>query len=73
MLAHYLIRWTSTIGKPVEQLTVARNVRTQLIALPGRIVNRSGIPTLRLPAPRPWAEQFTDRLEAIRTLPLPTG
>jgi hypothetical protein len=73
VLAHNLIRWTATIGKPVEALTVTRTVRTQLIALPGRIVNRSGTLTLRLPARWPWAEQFTDRLEIIRALPLPTG
>jgi hypothetical protein len=73
VLAHNLIRWTATIGKPVEGLTVARSIPAQLIALPGRIVNRSGTFTLRLPARWPWAEQFTDRLKTIRALPLPTG
>jgi len=73
VLAHNLLRWTATIGAPVEALTVARSVRTRLIALPGRIVNRSGALTLRLPARWPWAKQFTDRLEIIRALPLPTG
>ncbi len=58
VLAHNLIRWTTTIGRagPVTELTVARTVRTQLIAVPARLVNRSGTPTLRCPAGWPWAE-----------------
>jgi hypothetical protein len=73
VLAHNLIRWTATIGEPVEALTVARTVRTQLLAIPARIVNRSGTPTLRAPARWPWADRFTRRLQAIRTLPVLTG
>jgi hypothetical protein len=71
VLAHNLIRWTATIGQPtpVETLTVARTVRAQLLALPARIVNRSGIATLRAPARWPWAPQFTRRLDTIRALP----
>ena len=57
VLAHNLIRWTATLGQPgpVDQLTVARTVRTRLIAIPGRLVNRSGTPTLRGPLNWPWA------------------
>lgn len=73
VLAHNLIRWTATIAAPVDALTVARTVRVQLVALPGRIVNRSGRLTLRLPARWPWAERFNARLQAIRALPAPTG
>jgi hypothetical protein len=73
VLAHNLIRWTATIAGPLDGLTVARSVRARLIALPGRIVNRSGTPMLRLPVRWPWAEQFTNRLAKIRALPLPTG
>jgi Transposase DDE domain group 1 len=73
VLAHNLIRWTATIGESIDTLTVARSVRTQLIALPARIVNRSGIMTLRMPARWPWADQFSKRLTAIRALPAPTG
>ena len=51
VLAHNLIRWTATIGEPVETLTVARTVRTRILAVPARIVNRSGIrPCERPPA-----------------------
>jgi hypothetical protein len=73
VLAHNLIRWTNTIGQPPDQLTVARTVRTQLLNLPARIVNRSGRSTLRLPARWPWADQFHRRLATIRDLPAPTG
>jgi hypothetical protein len=69
VLAHNLIRWTATIGGPVEALTVARTVRVQLVAVPGRIVNRSGRLTLRLPARWPWADLFSRRLTTIRALP----
>jgi hypothetical protein len=73
VLAHNLIRWTATIGEPVAALTVARTVRTRLLAVPGRIVNRSGTLTLRGPARWPWADQFARRLATIRALPAPTG
>jgi hypothetical protein len=74
VLAYNLIRWTATAGtEPAHELTVARTVRTQLIAMPARLVNRSGTPTLRAPAHWPWANQFTTRLTAIRALPAPTG
>jgi len=70
VLAHNLIRWTTTIGRPgpVTELTVARTVRTQLIAMPARLVNRSGTPTLRAPAGWPWARQFGEILTRLRAL-----
>jgi hypothetical protein len=73
VLAHNLIGWTATIGGPVpaEQRRVARTIRTQLINIPARIVNRSGTPTLRGPLNWPWAQLFTERLAAIRALPAP--
>ena len=70
-LAHNLIRWTATIGQPapLDRLTVARTVRFQLLAIPARLVNRSGTLTLRCPARWPWAQLFTGRLSTIRALP----
>lgn len=73
VLAHNLIRWTATLGKNPEALTVARTVRTQLVSMPARIVNRSGRLVLRGPARWPWADHFTDRLTTIRALPAPSG
>ena len=44
VIAHNLIRWTATLGaeQPVDRLTVARTIRTRLIAIPGRLVNLAG-------------------------------
>lgn len=74
VLAHNLIRWTATIGQPatVDQRTVARTVRTRLIAIPGRLVNRAGALVLRGPAHWPWAQVFQRRLTRLRALqPVP--
>lgn len=73
VLAYNLIRWTATIGQPtpVDQLSVARTVRLQLLAIPARLVNRSGTLTLRGPSRWPWRHLFTRRLDAIRALPAP--
>ena len=71
VLAHNLIRWSANLGDitPDHELTVARTVRTRLIALPGRLVNRSGQHTLRLPARWPWARQFLTALTRLRAIP----
>jgi len=70
VLAHNLVRWTVQLGETREanELTVARTVRSRLLAIPGRLVNRSGRPTLRLPTSWPWATQFTRALDALRLL-----
>jgi hypothetical protein len=72
VLAHNLIRWTARLGHVHhgDQLTVARTVRSRVVALPGRLVNRSGRLVLRLPDRWPWAVTFTDALDRIRSLPL---
>jgi hypothetical protein len=74
VLAHNLIRWTARLGRvhPETQLTVARTVRARLLALPGRLVNRSRRWTLRPPAGWPWALTFHTALGRIRSLPLLT-
>jgi hypothetical protein len=54
-------------------LIVARTIRTRLLALPGRLVNRAGQQTLRLPSRWPWADTFTKILDTLRALePVPT-
>ena len=70
VLAHNLIRWTTILGgvRVDDQLIVARTIRTRLLALPGRIVNRAGRPTLRLPINWPWAATFTTALNTLRAL-----
>jgi Transposase DDE domain group 1 len=75
VLANNLIRWTATIGEAgtVDHLTVARTVRTRLIALPGRLVNLAGTMTLRAPLHWPWAQWFNRRLDRLRALQPSTG
>ena len=71
VLAHNLIRWSVHLGDvtPPDQLTVARTIRTRLIALPGRLVNRSGQHVLRLPTRWPWADTFLTALAHLRAIP----
>ena len=75
VLAHNLIRWTVTIGAPgpVDELTVARTVRQQLLNVPGRLVNHAGTPVLRGPLNWPWRHRFQQRLAALRLLEPLTG
>jgi hypothetical protein len=70
-LAHNLIRWTTMLGEitPDDQLVVARTVRTRYLSLPGRLVSRSGQPTLRAPLDWPWAQPFERALTLLRSLP----
>jgi hypothetical protein len=74
VIAHNLVRWTSRLGhvQHDDHLTVARTVRSRLVALPGRLVNRSGRLVLRLPDRWPWATTFAIALDRIRALPLLT-
>jgi len=70
ILAHNMIRWTAHLGgHHTDQPIVARTIRTRLLALPGRLVNRAGRLTLRLPTRWPWATTFTNILHSLRGLP----
>jgi Transposase DDE domain group 1 len=75
VLAHNMIRWTAIAGRVRidNQLVVARTLRTRLLTIPGRLVNRSGRPTLRMPTNWPWATSFTTALDALRGLEPATG
>ena len=75
VMAHNVVSWTATLGKArVDgELTVTRTVRSRLLTIPGRLVNRSGRPTLRLPTRWPWATTFITALGHLRLLrPAPT-
>jgi hypothetical protein len=71
VLAHDLIRWTAMLGEitQVGQLVVARTVRTCILSVPGRLVSRSGRPTLRAPLEWPWAGVFERAISLLRALP----
>ena len=71
VLAHNLMRWTASLGDLVEEhetLVVARTLRTRYFAVPGRLVNRSGRPTLRMPERWPWALRFSAALDNLRAV-----
>ena len=70
VLAHNLIRWSANLGDLVEEetLVVARTLRTRYFSVPGRLVNRSGIPTLRGPTHWPWAASFNNALANLRAV-----
>lgn len=59
-----LIRWTAALGHgAIDRLVVAKTWRHRLLAIPGRLVNRSGTLTLRLPSP--LAPQSVDPGSAV--------
>ena len=74
VLAHNLVRWTACLGDlhPADRLTVTSTVRSQVLSVPGRLVNRAGRLVLRLPERWPWAVHFTTALSRLRALPLVT-
>ncbi len=66
-----LAHWTTQL---TDQPTITnRTRRTRLTAVAAVAVNRSGRPTLRLPARWPWARHFIDTLTSLRALPSPPG
>ncbi len=75
VLAHDLLRWTVQLGgaRPADELTVAQTVRCRLLALPARLVNRSGLLVLRLPTRWPWASTFIRALDRLRAVPSAPG
>ena len=70
VLAHDLVRWCAILGgmHNDDELMVAKTIRTRLFSVPGRLVNRSGTPTLRTPQHWPWAATFLRALGQIRLL-----
>jgi Transposase DDE domain group 1 len=71
VLAHNLIRWTAALGDLIENdetLVVARTLRTRYFAVPARLVNRSGRPTLRMPSRWPWRVKFSVALTNLRAV-----
>ncbi|MGH2667555.1 MAG: IS1380 family transposase [bacterium] len=71
VLAHNTFRWSAELGgiRHLDELTVARTLRTRLIAVPARLVNHAGTPRWRGPLHWPWAELFTRTLTNLRALP----
>lgn len=71
VLAHNLMSSTAALADLLDEdqtLVVARTLRTRYFAVPGRLVNRSGRPTLRMPERWPWALRFTQALADLRAV-----
>ncbi len=72
VLAHNLLRWTQLLGgledDDAQRPAAARTMRTRFVAMPGRLVNRSGTPTLRGPTHWPWRASFVSALATLRGL-----
>lgn len=74
VLAHNVLRWTATLGEAsTDELIVTKTFRRRYLNVPGRLVNRSGRRTLRLPARWPWANPFSTALDILRALPPAPG
>ena len=75
VLGNNMIRWTSIAGRVRvdNQLVIARTLRIRLLAIPGRLVNRSGRPTMRMPSNWPWSTPFMTALDALRQLEFNTS
>lgn len=74
VLAHNLLRWAQILGDIQgpdgdHRPAVARTVRARFIAMPGRLVNRSGNPVLRAPSHWPWQQPFNRALGRLRAFP----
>lgn len=70
-LAHNLGCWTTQLADQPQ--VTNRTRRTRLIAVPAVIANHSRQILLRLPARWPFADAFTNTLNALRALPAPSG
>ncbi len=70
-LAHNLLRQTTLIGLPGQNLQSARSLRRRLLQIPGRLTRTARRFTLHLPARWPWQNDFIRALARIRALPAP--
>ena len=70
-LAHNLYRHIAHLGgtQPAGRLVRGRTIRTRIFGLPGRLVNHSRQPIVRLPARWPWAQTYLTTLRNLRSLP----
>jgi len=69
--AHNIARWVSRIGLG-ETLIATDTLRRRHLRTPGRITRSGRKLTLHLPTRWPWAEQFNNALNRLRTIVLIT-
>jgi hypothetical protein len=71
-LAHNLIRWMAALGLGHKGAVVAKTIRRKYIAMPGRLTHRSRRTQLHLPTRWPWATEWTECFDRLRSLSLRT-
>ena len=71
VMAHNLARRTARIalGEPVS---TTKTLRRRFFSLAGRLTRKARRLTRRLPQGWPWRNQFSNALDRLRTLPLPS-
>jgi hypothetical protein len=72
VMAHNLVRWSTTIGLGDGEAIVAKTFRRRFVALPGRLARSGRRLTLHLPEHWPWEGQFLSALAALRSVRLAT-
>ena len=71
-LAHNMIRWVAALGLEHKGPVVAKTVRRKYIAMPGRLTHRSRRTQLHLPTRWPWASEWVECFDRLRSLSLRT-
>lgn len=71
IISHNLARWTTRIGLG-ESMATTKTIRLRFVSLTGRIIRKARWLTLHLPQDWPWQNQFSNALERLRALPLPS-
>jgi hypothetical protein len=71
-LAHNMIRWVAALGLEHKGTVVAKTIRRKYIAIPGRLTHRSRRTQLHLPTRWPWATEWTECFNRLRSVSLQT-
>jgi hypothetical protein len=71
-LAHNMIRWVASLGLEHKGPVVAKTIRRKYIAMPGRLTRRSRRTQLHLPTRWPWAIEWVECFDRLRSLSLRT-
>jgi hypothetical protein len=71
-IAHNMIRWLASLGLDHSGPVVAKTIRRKYITVPGRLTRRSRRTQLHLPTAWPWATEWTECFDRLRSLSIQT-
>jgi hypothetical protein len=71
-IAHNMIRWLASLGLDHDGPVVAKTIRRKYISVPGRLTRRSRRTQLHLPTAWPWATEWTECFDRLRSLSIQT-